>query len=264
MNILSALLLGLIQGLCEFLPVSSSGHLVLFQNILGINDGALFFDTMLHVGTLAAVVAVYYKRLWELIKKPFQKKVYLLVLSTLVTAVIAFVFKDTFDSAFEGKFLGIGFLLTAVILTLNEKLSHGKRDIEQMKYAESLGVGLMQGVAIFPGVSRSGSTIAGARFFGLSKEAAAEYSFILSIPAILGSLVLQIPDVAAEGLQGTDWGCVIIGTLAAAVSGYFAIRWMLKLITKKSLKGFAIYVAALGALVLCDQLVFNVFFTNPF
>lgn len=264
MNILSALLLGLIQGLCEFLPVSSSGHLVLFQNILGINEGALFFDTMLHVGTLAAVVAVYYKRLWELIKKPFQKKVYLLVLSTLVTAVIAFLFKDTFDSAFEGKFLGIGFLLTAVILTLNEKLSRGKKDIDQMKYTESLGVGLMQGVAIFPGVSRSGSTIAGARFFGLSKEAAAEYSFILSIPAILGSLVLQIPDVAAEGLQGTDWGCVIIGTLAAAVSGYFAIRWMLKLITKKSLKGFAIYVGVLGALVLCDQLIFNVFFTNPF
>jgi undecaprenyl-diphosphatase len=264
MNILSALLLGLIQGLCEFLPVSSSGHLVLFQNILGINEGALFFDTMLHVGTLAAVVAVYYKRLWELIKKPFQKKVYLLVLSTLVTAVIAFLFKDTFDSAFEGKFLGIGFLLTAVILTLNEKLSRGKKDIDHMKYTESLGVGFMQGVAIFPGVSRSGSTIAGARFFGLSKEAAAEYSFILSIPAILGSLVLQIPDVAAEGLQGTDWGCVIIGTLAAAVSGYFAIRWMLKLITKKSLKGFAIYVGVLGALVLCDQLIFNVFFTNPF
>ncbi len=264
MNILSALLLGLIQGLCEFLPVSSSGHLVLFQNILGINEGALFFDTMLHVGTLAAVVAVYYKRLWELIKKPFQKKVYLLVLSTLVTAVIAFLFKDTFDSAFEGKFLGIGFLLTAVILTLNEKLSRGKKDIDHMKYTESLGVGLMQGVAIFPGISRSGSTIAGARFFGLSKEAAAEYSFILSIPAILGSLVLQIPDVAAEGLQGTDWGCVIIGTLAAAVSGYFAIRWMLKLITKKSLKGFAIYVGVLGALVLCDQLIFNVFFTNPF
>ena len=105
---------------------------------------------------------------------------------------------------------------------------------------------------------------AGARFFGLSKEAAAEYSFILSIPAILGSLVLQIPDVAAEGLQGTDWGCVIVGTIVAAVSGYFAIRWMLRLITKKSLKGFIIYVAALGVLVLCDQLIFNVFFTNPF
>lgn len=264
MNILIAALLGLVQGLCEFLPMSSSGHLVLFQNIFGINEGAMFFDTMLHLGTLAAVIAVYYRQLWALIKKPFQKKVYLLLLSTLVTTVIAFVFKDLFDSAFEGRFLGIGFLITAVILFLNEKLSHGKKDIEHMKYTESLGVGLMQGVAIFPGVSRSGSTIAGARFFGLSKEAAAEYSFILSIPAILGSLVLQIPDVAAEGLQGTDWGCVIVGTIVAAVSGYFAIRWMLKLITKKSLKGFIIYVAALGVLVLCDQLIFNVFFTSPF
>lgn len=264
MNILIAALLGLVQGLCEFLPVSSSGHLVLFQNIFGINEGAMFFDTMLHLGTLAAVIAVYYRQLWALIKKPFQKKVYLLLLSTLVTTVIAFAFKDLFDSAFEGRFLGIGFLITAVILFLNEKLSHGKKDIEHMKYTESLGVGLMQGVAIFPGVSRSGSTIAGARFFGLSKEAAAEYSFILSIPAILGSLVLQIPDVAAEGLQGTDWDCVIVGTIVAAVSGYFAIRWMLRLITKKSLKGFIIYVAALGVLVLCDQLIFNVFFTSPF
>ena len=122
----------------------------------------------------------------------------------------------------------------------------------------------MQGVAIFPGISRSGSTIAGARFFGLSKEAAAEYSFILSIPAILGSLVLQIPDVAREGLAGTSWPCVIAGTLAAAVSGYFAIRLMLRLIVKKSLKGFIIYVGVLGVLVLCDQLIFNVFFAKPF
>ena len=150
MNILSALLLGLIQGLCEFLPVSSSGHLVLFQNILGINEGALFFDTMLHVGTLAAVVAVYYKRLWELIKKPFQKKVYLLVLSTLVTAVIAFLFKDTFDSAFEGKFLGIGFLLTAVILTLNEKLSRGKKDIDHMKYRNPWALALCRELQYSP------------------------------------------------------------------------------------------------------------------
>ena len=177
MNILIAALLGLVQGLCEFLPVSSSGHLVLFQNIFGINEGAMFFDTMLHLGTLAAVIAVYYRQLWALIKKPFQKKVYLLLLSTLVTTVIAFAFKDLFDSAFEGKFLGIGFLITAVILFLNEKLSHGKKDIEHMKYTESLGVGLMQGVAIFPGVSRSGSTIAGARIYGLSKEPAAENSF---------------------------------------------------------------------------------------
>ena len=129
MNILIAALLGLVQGLCEFLPVSSSGHLVLFQNIFGINEGAMFFDTMLHLGTLAAVIAVYYRQLWALIKKPFQKKVYLLLLSTLVTTVIAFAFKDLFDSAFEGKFLGIGFLITAAILFLNEKLSHGKKDI---------------------------------------------------------------------------------------------------------------------------------------
>lgn len=264
MNIFIAALLGLVQGLCEFLPVSSSGHLVLLQNMLGVEEGTLFFDTMLHVGTLFAVIAVYYKQLWALIKKPFQKKVYLLIISTFVTAALALIFKDTFDAAFEGRFLGIGFLLTALILYLNERLSHGKRSINDMDYVQALGVGLMQGVAIFPGVSRSGSTIAGARFFGLSKEAAAEYSFILSIPAILGSLVLQIPDVAAAGLAGTNWACIAVGTVTAALSGYFAIRCMLRLITQKSLKGFIIYVAVLGALVLSDQLLFNIFFVNPF
>ncbi|MEG1548042.1 MAG: undecaprenyl-diphosphate phosphatase [Clostridia bacterium] len=264
MKLWIAILLGLVQGLCEFLPVSSSGHLVLLQNIFGIDEGMLFFDTMLHMGTLIAVVVVFYKQLWAMIKKPFQKKVAMLLISTAVTAVLAFAFKDAIIQSYEGALLGFGFLATAVILLLSELLARGNKTIEQMKPWQAAGIGLMQGVAILPGISRSGSTIAGSRFFGLKKEEAAEFSFILSIPAILGSLVMQLPDVIESGTAGIPWIAVAVGTLVAAVSGYFAIRFMLELIKRKSLIGFAIYVAALGMLVLIDQFAVNAFFVRPF
>lgn len=264
MKLWIAAVLGLTQGLCEFLPVSSSGHLVLLQTIFGITDDVLFFDTMLHLGTLFSVCAVFYQEIWAMLKKPLQKKVYLLLTATAVTGVLGVLLEDKIEALFGGALLGVGFLLTALILMLSERLSGGKKSIEQMRYGEAVGVGLLQGVAMLPGVSRSGSTIAGSRFFGLSKDAAAEFSFILSIPVILGSVVLQAKDVLTEGLGGIGVAPILVGTLVAAVSGYFAIRWMLRLIKTKSLKGFAIYVACLGVLVLLDQTVFNLFFSNPF
>ncbi|HWQ58610.1 MAG TPA: undecaprenyl-diphosphate phosphatase [Clostridia bacterium] len=264
MNVFVAALLGLIQGLCEFLPVSSSGHLILLQNIFGISEGALFFDTMLHLGTLVAVIAVFYRELWALIKKPFQKRVYMLAISSILTAAIYFVLEDFFTGAFEGTFLGFGFVLTAAILFVSEKIARAGHMVEQMKIPDALAVGFMQGVAILPGVSRSGATIAGARVFGLSRQEAAQYSFFLSIPVILGALVLQFPDAVRLGTGDISWLCIAVGTLAAAVSGYFAIRWMLKLIVRKSLMGFAVYVLALGLLVLADQFITNFFFAKPF
>lgn len=264
MNVLIAALLGLVQGLTEFLPVSSSGHLVLLQTVFGIGEGALFFDTVLHMGTLVAVFAVFYREIWALVKKPLQTKVYMLLAATAVTAVVYVAFSKIFSDAFEGRFLGFGFLITGAVLIVSGRLAHGDRTADKMKLPEALAVGAMQGIAILPGVSRSGSTIAGARLFGLSKESAAEFSFILSIPAILGSLLLQIPDVIAEGTAGISALCLITGFLFAAASGYFAIRWMLNLIVKRSLRGFAVYVTVLGIFVLADQFIFNVFFTNPF
>ena len=264
MNIFLAALLGLVQGLCEFLPVSSSGHLVLLQNIFGLEEGALFFDTMLHVGTLVAVFAVYWRSIWDMLRHPFQKKVGMLLISTAITALLAILFDDFIKDAYQGAFLGLGFIVTSIVLYMSEwfykaryKVSHG---IDDMQVKSALGIGLMQGVAILPGISRSGSTIAGARFFGLNKDAAAEFSFLLSIPAILGSLILQLPDVMDSGLGGISWGPILVGMAVAAISGYFAIRWMLKLIKNKSLIGFSIYTGALGILVLFDQLVTHVFF----
>ena len=264
MNMLTAAILGIVQGLCEFLPVSSSGHLVLLQNIFGIEEGALFFDIMLHIGTLAAVFVVYRKKIWVLICRPFQRLTLLLVISTLATVALAVIFRDTFEGAFGGSLLGFGFLLTTVVLFINQFKAKGGNSIDKLSVKGAVGIGIMQGIAIFPGLSRSGSTITGARLFGLDKDDAAEYSFLLSIPAILGSLVLQLPDVIEYGIGGFAWSHIIVGTLAAALSGYFAIRLMLKLIREKSLVGFGIYTAILGVLVLADQLVFNVFFANPF
>ncbi len=260
MNLWHAALLGLVQGLCEFLPVSSSGHLVLLQNIFGIQEGALFFDSMLHAGTLVAVFVVFRRQIWELICHPIQKKMGLLLAATAVTAVMAFLFKDLIDSAYSGGLLGFGFLITAVVLMINERLARGKKKIPEMGVQSALAVGFMQGIAILPGISRSGTTIAGSRLFGLAKEDAAEFSFLLSIPAILGSLILQLPDAIAAGPADVPWSGIVLGMALAAVSGYFAIRLMLKLIKEKSLKGFAVYVGILGILVLLDQLVLHIFF----
>ena len=264
MTVWLALLLGVVQGLCEFLPVSSSGHLVLLQNVFGIEEGALFFTTMLHFGTLIAVFIVYWRQIWAKVRHPIQKKVGMLLLATFVTTAIAFLFKDVFEASYGGGLLGFGFLLTAVILLITERVPVGKKSARELKIPGALGIGLMQGVAIFPGVSRSGSTIAGSCFFGLSRKEAADFSFLLSIPAILGSVVLEMKDVITEGVGQIDWLPVIVGVLAAAISGYFAIRLMLRVIKKKKLMGFAVYVAVLGVLVLLDQFVFHIFFANPF
>ncbi|MBQ3108877.1 MAG: undecaprenyl-diphosphate phosphatase [Clostridia bacterium] len=265
MSIWIAIILGLAQGLCEFLPVSSSGHLVLLQNIFGVEKGALFFSVMLHVGTLIAVLVVYRKQILEMLRHPIQKKVGMLLLSTVVTTVIAFVFKDVFDQAYEGAFLGFSFLFTAVLLILTERVGiRATKKIKDMTVLQAGFIGLMQGVAILPGVSRSGSTIAGAMYTGLERKDAADYSFLMCIPAILGSLVLELPDAISGGAGDINWLAVIIGMAVAAVSGYFAIRFMLRVITKKRLRGFAIYVAVLGVLVLLDQFVFHLFFTQPF
>lgn len=286
MSIWIALILGIVQGLCEFLPISSSGHLVLLQQVFGIDNGALFFTIMLHLGTLIAVFVIYRRQIWEIVKSmcrfiallftlrfnelgkhlktPTQRKIIMLMLATLVTTVLALIFKDVIDESYEGKYLGFGFIATALILFAMNFIHAKKQTIAKMRVPAALGIGLMQGVAILPGISRSGSTIAGATFFGLRKDEAAEFSFLLSIPAILGSLVFEIPDVAKTGLSNIPWIPVLVGVIAAAVSGFLAIKLMIRLIVNKSLNVFAIYTAVLGIAVLLDQLVFNVVLSNPF
>ncbi|HOE56500.1 MAG TPA: undecaprenyl-diphosphate phosphatase [Bacillota bacterium] len=261
MSIIQAVILGLIQGLTEFLPISSSGHLVLFQKIFGINEPALLFDTMLHVGTLAAVVTVLRKDILSLLKKPFQKLTWLLLAGTIPTVIIAIMFKDFFEEMFRsGSTLGIEFFITGFVLLFAEKLNAGVKHINETSYLDAAFIGVMQGVAIMPAVSRSGLTISGALLRNLDREFAAKFSFLLSIPSILGGAVFQIKDIIEAGSGRIGNAPIIAGTAAAAIAGYFSVRFMIVLIKKGSMKYFSYYVFGLGAFVLIDQYLTHVFF----
>jgi undecaprenyl-diphosphatase len=284
MSIIEALVLGVIQGVTEFLPVSSSGHLVLFQRIFGISEPALLFDTMVHGGTLLAVFAVLRRDIWEILKRPLQPLTAYLVIGTLPAVAVALLFRDAIEGAFaSGAFLGCAFLITSALLLTAELLSQrpGRlggagqpgqyREKEQMNWVDALVIGVLQGIAIIPGVSRSGATLSGALSRRLNRDFAARFSFLLSIPAILGALVLQVKDLAegagpqaAAGLEAGGAGIglvpVLAGTIAAAVVGFFSIRFMLKIVRERSLAGFAVYTAVLGALVLFDQFVSRLVF----
>jgi undecaprenyl-diphosphatase len=271
MSIITAVILGAVQGITEFLPVSSSGHLVLLQKIFGITEPVLFFDIMVHVGTLTAVFAVFRRDIWDILRRIIQPLTGYLVIGTLPAVIVALIFKEHIEKAFtSGAFLGIAFLITAVMLALSELASRngtaaGTRAPSgtavppgrtAMKWPDALVIGIFQAVAIIPGVSRSGATLSGSLFRRLDRNFAARFSFLLSIPAILGALVLQLKDMAGGAPGGDAAGigaaAIIAGTLTAAVVGFFSIRLMLKIIRERSLVIFAVYTAALGVLSLID------------
>lgn len=267
MNIFEAVVLGVVQGLTEFLPVSSSGHLVLLQRIFGIEEPTLLFDTMLHVGTLIAVFAVLWQDIWKLLKKPLQKTTGLLILATIPTVIIALLFNDFIEDAFHSaRYLGFSFLITAIVLLVSEFLSKRPgetRGEEKMTWLDALIIGVMQAAAIIPAVSRSGMTLSGALSRKLDREFAARFSFLMSIPAILGALVFQAKDLF-EITGSADAGIGIlpttVGVIAAALVGFLAIRFMLNIVKNRSLIGFAVYVAILGVLIIIDQFAAHIFF----
>ncbi|MDR2718561.1 MAG: undecaprenyl-diphosphate phosphatase [Treponema sp.] len=269
MSILIVVVLGIVQGLGEFLPVSSSGHLVLLQKIFGISEQTLFFDTMLHVGTLFAVVVVLRNDIIAILCRPIQPLTGFLLIATIPAVVAALVFGKQIEYAFSsGRFLGISFLITAVLLCAAELLSkrtsnaNGYKKADEMNWLDALIIGIFQAIAIPPGISRSGATISGALLRKLDRDFAARFSFLLSIPAILGALVLNIKDLVknSEAAAGNIGAEVIVGTFTAAIVGFFAIKVMLKIVREKSLFGFAVYTAVLGGLILVDQFATHLVF----
>ncbi|GHV73503.1 undecaprenyl-diphosphatase 4 [Spirochaetia bacterium] len=262
MNIFEAIMLGAVQGLTEFLPVSSSGHLVLLQKIFGIAEPVLLFDTMVHVGTLIAVFIVLWADIQAILRRIIQPLTGYLILATIPTVIVALIFKDTIEEAFQSAaFLGFSFLFTALALLVSEQISRrseNTRPQAAMNWFDALVIGICQGIAIIPGVSRSGLTLSGALSRRLDRDFAARFVFLLSIPAILGALVLQLKDIAGGGGVANSAGSIglgpiIAGTLTAALVGFFAIKFMLRIVKTRSLRGFALYVAILGVLVLVDQ-----------
>lgn len=258
MTIFVAIFLGLIQGLTEFLPVSSSGHLVLFQKIFGINVDCLFFNIVVHLGTLLAVFIVYRNTIFDLIKHPFQEKAQKLVFATLPTIIIAVLFKDIFKNSFNGNFLFIGFFATAIMMLVADYSCKNNYQYKSLTFGGAIIMGIFQGVAIFPGVSRSGSTITSALVQGVRRNESAEFSFLMSIPAILGSLVFELLDIGSASINISIFA-LIAGFICSAISGYIAIRFMLKVIKKAKFKWFAFYLIILAVFVALNQFVFKLF-----
>ena len=289
MSLLQAVFMGLIQGLTEFLPVSSSGHLALFKILFDVNtDTGLLFDVMLHVGTLVAICVVYYKDIIRLvvefigmiadcvrnlvvfigrmqgkdgayrhvIHNGYRKMVMLVIVSTIPTGVIGYVAGDLVTAASEILIVpGICLILTAVLLLICDHAPEGHKRPKQTSYANAFIIGICQGVATLPGLSRSGTTITACVLNGLDRKFAVKYSFIMSIPAILGAMVLQLKDIGSMTIVKADVIHYAVGMLVAAVVGYICIKTMLVIVKKRKFKFFSIYCLVVGIISIIGYFV---------
>lgn len=270
MNYLWAAFLGLVQGVAEFLPISSSGHLSLLQNFFGLRsaeNGSLFFDVLLHLGTLISVFIYYWQDIVDMILEffrgvaalgkheetpppPARRLVLLVILGTLPLFLVLPI-KDAVESLYYNTyFIGFALLLTGVLLFVSDRISRGKKNEKTATVADAFVVGLGQAVAIVPGLSRSGTTIATGLMRGYNRSFAVRFSFLLSLPAILGANILSLKDAIQEGI---DWGMLpvyLVGMIVAAVVGYFAIRLVNLLSDKGKFGSFAYYCWGVGALTL--------------
>ena len=240
MSYLQSFILGLLQGLTEFLPVSSSGHTLLAGYLLGV-EIPLAFELILHLATLLAVIIFYRKSVFTRIKHPFCKGNLYLALATAVTAVIAFLFRKFYaDGLSSITLLPLFFALTAGILVVGSWVKPKPSNISAGKSAI---IGLTQGLACIPGLSRSGTTISTALILGIDKQEATEFSFLLSIPIVLGSAIIEL---ITQPLVGVSFPVLAVGFITAFISGYFALHIVSKLIKNASLDVFSVYLIALS------------------
>ena len=249
-------ILGAVQGLTEFLPVSSSGHLTLLQ-LLGVGFGEqmmMFINIMMHLGTLIAVVAVFWRDILALFKKPF-KTLFMLVVATIPAGVVGLLFNDKIDALFQGAQallnLAVCFALTALLLLIAEFVAKRRSEAHPLGWGSSAAMGLMQAVALFPGISRSGSTIVAGTVAGAKREQVASFSFLMSIPVILGSFAVEVyglvkEPAAVEGIGTNGAVGIAIGVVLAAVFGFLAIKLMLRVIRKANYMWFSIYLVGVS------------------
>lgn len=251
---LEALILGIIQGLTEFLPISSTGHLYLGRNLFNLQEAGLMLDTMLHLGTLVAVLIFYREEFMKILKKPFSKLTFLLIIGTIPAVVIGLGFKDYFEEISKtGVTIGWEFLITGVFLWLADSIKNGHKKMEDISYQDAFIIGTFQAAAIFPAISRSGMTIVAALWRKLDRETAAYFSFLLSTPAIAGAVVLQSFDLLEGKGEEISLSALMVGIVASGIFGYIAVKWMISYLKNHSLKPFAFYVWALGLVVLYFQ-----------
>lgn len=281
MKFLQAIIMGIIQGATEFLPVSSSGHLALIKAAFGIEtETGVLFDVLLHVATLVAICVVFYKDILRLVvefigmckdlahniveffkslsksdypdyvkilSNPYRRFVMLLIISTIPTGIIGILMDDVVEYA-TGSLLitGISLICTGLILVLSDFLPDKGKRLKEVNYGDAFSIGVAQGIATLPGLSRSGTTITAGILCGFDRKYAAKYSFIMSIPAVLGALILQLTHLGEDNITGSDVGCYIVGMIIAGVVGFFALKLTMKFVMNKFFKYFAFYCMGIG------------------
>lgn len=275
MTYFSAIFLGLVQGIAEFLPISSSGHLAFFQEVVGILNGEenMFFDVLLHLGTLVAVFVAYWSEIKALILEFFtmtgvrklpkgqkpdrlsRRMILFIILGTLPLFLVLPV-KDRVEGLYSNAiFIGCAFLVTGLLLFLADRLNHGNKDIKSASILDVLIVGVGQALATVPGISRSGTTISAGLSRGFSREFAVKFSFLMSIPAVLGANILSLIDAIQDGIDWSLMPMYLAGVAAAAISGYLAIRLLKYISQKGSFGGFCYYCWGIGLVTLILSLV---------
>lgn len=263
-----AAILGLLQGVTEFLPVSSSGHLVLAQHWLGVKTPGLTFEVLVHFGTLIAIFAVFWKRIASLVGAFFRLAAFVLrgegrraaadpdirllfwiVIASVPAGLAGFALRHVIAEAFTNvRMVGWMLLVTGTLLWLAARAREGRTSLEQIGPRQAIVIGVFQALALLPGISRSGSTIASGLYSGLDREAAGSFSFLLAIPAILGATLLELKDIVSVGVD-LSWAAGLTGIAAATVSGYVALRVLLQFVRAGKLHWFSYYAWAMGAFV---------------
>ncbi|SKC91572.1 undecaprenyl-diphosphatase UppP [Maledivibacter halophilus] len=275
MNIVKAIILGIVQGLTEFLPVSSSGHLAITQSLLNVpEDKVVFLTVMLHFGTLISVFFIYFYDIFKIVveffklfgefitgrgfklNNQYRKLGIFIIVSSIPTGVMGVFFKDIFASFFTSQLVvGLALIITGILLWLAERMHRGQKSVNQMKWWDAAVVGTFQGLAITPGISRSGSTIVGSLLLGFNKELATKFSFLISIPAILGATVFQVKDVMAVGLGDFSLGIILAGVLSAFFAGLLAIKSLISFIKREKLYYFSYYTWIIGTIIVLITLM---------
>lgn len=267
LDLLSAIILGAVQGISEFLPISSSGHLIIVPAILGVQT-SIVFDTILHLGTLVAIFTFFWKDIINIIKGfilsildlteskevfleglrkvPEKRLSWLLIIATIPTGIIGIIFKDAVETIFRSTvYVGIFLIITGIILYLSERRASGNITASNMSFKNAIVIGICQGLAVLPGISRSGSTIAAGLFEGLNREYAARYSFLLCIPAVLGAGLIQAKDIVTMDVSAM---VLVAGFFSSVIFGYLSIKLLLKMIEGWNLDIFAYYCWIVGIL----------------
>lgn len=253
------LLLGVLQGLTEFLPISSSGHLALAEQLFRIHKPGIVFDICVHAGTLLSVVWVFRRRILQLVLAPVRggedlRLLGVLVVGSIPTGILGLALDPVAEAAFAQSWaVGLGLMVTAGVLVLVEhrRSAGAEKPLEQVGWREALWVGLAQGIAVLPGISRSGSTIAMGLLWGLRRADAAEFSFLLFIPAIVGATALKLGEALSNpGAHSALWGSYLGGAIVAFLSGIVAIRFLMRFLRERRLTPFAIYCALVGTLAI--------------